>query len=533
MPPAVADPQPFLEFASQARGRLQAMWLTLGVEPAEQGATLADVEERARRVFLDAIAEVQCTCDAVEADVRAQAAAHAAACARLHTVVESEYVAYATDPCQEAGRPLLEQQRCLRQAVAKLLELLSLREEEMRRLHQRLFRLHSVVGIPLGRSRALRGCERFEDVGEDFTLQRQVQYQQEISQLIDAKRRADEEIIESVWLGVRELWAKLKISPHESARFQAEVSRIQPDTGDADLDEERREAIISLLRSQLAALQAEQERLLAELVRETSDMLRALWREYESRTGENMALELPTKGCESSVAVLEGLVLAMEDRLQQLEEVARVWEKRQTLLAEEVEMLRAQKDPERLLSKRSNMAQVLLREEKLRNTVKRELPRLEAKLRQCCAAWQERHGTPFMMEGRSVLGLLDGDAAPPVPAAPAPEERAAARSKSQGDSLVSAVRPLSVCNSNDRHFSPSARARSQDLTNAHALLMAPSPKCSGGSRLQAWSTDAGHARSPSSGAASPQCQNQAPLRAMEPPRSAAARARPRTSSLRR
>eukprot|EP00667_Euglena_gracilis_P016704 EG_transcript_17518 len=345
MPPDATGPVPFPEFAAQARQSLQAAWLTLGVDAAQQAATLAAVEERARRVFRDAVAEAQSACDTAEADVRAQTSAHAGLCARLQAVPEPEYAPYVSG--RWAGRPLLEQQRAVREAVARLQELLGRREEELRGLHQRLVHLHRVVGIPFGRSPALRGCERFEDVGEDLTVGRQDAYRQEIAQLVDAKRRADDEIIAGLWSQVRELWAKLKISPHETARVTAEVSSVQVDTGDADADEAGREAAIAALRACLAGLQAEQERLLTELVRETSDMLRALWREYEGKTGESLALELPTKGCESSVAVLEGLVLAMEDRLQQLEEVSRVWEKRQALLAEEAEMLRAQKDPER------------------------------------------------------------------------------------------------------------------------------------------------------------------------------------------
>jgi len=343
-------------------------------------------------------------------------------------LTEPQYAAHFAGP--DPSLPLLERQRRLTDAVAGLTALIADREGELRALHQRLHHLHEVIGIPLGRSHALRGCKAFADTGPDLPPARQAEYRREIAELIDAKRKADEDIIEGLWAQIRALWTKLNISPAERAKLTTAVTGVPAHTSDADGDDRQREAAIEVMQGHLGRLQAEQQRMMAELVKETADMLRGLWQEYERITGERMAVELPMQSTESSVAVLEGLVLAMEDRLRSLEDVRKAYDRRKALLDEEAEMLRSQKDPDRLLSKKQNMAQLLLREEKSRNAIKRDVPKLEAKIRQLCAEWEAQHGGPVTLDGHDVLAVLDGGLGTPRPRG---------RSKSQADIAATVV----------------------------------------------------------------------------------------------
>ena len=60
------------------------------------------------------------------------------------------------------------------EAVEQLQQLCDRRETELQRLHQRLYKLHSVIGIPLGRSQALRASAEFAPTNADLSLDRKV-----------------------------------------------------------------------------------------------------------------------------------------------------------------------------------------------------------------------------------------------------------------------------------------------------------------------------------------------------------------------
>jgi len=54
-------------------------------------------------------------------------------------------------------------------------------------------------------------------------------------------------------------------------------------------------------------------------------------------------------------------------------------------------MRASERDPNRLLAKGAGAARRLLQEEKLRTAVEKDLPRMNRKLRELVAAWEEVH----------------------------------------------------------------------------------------------------------------------------------------------
>ena len=83
-------------------------------------------------------------------------------------------------------------------------------------------------------------------------------------------------------------------------------------------------------------------------------------------------------------------------------------ERRGEILAQRAEMIANQKDPSRLLNKRDGGR--LLREEKLRMAVEKELPFLNKKLRGLAAAWKAEHGngtTPLTFDGVPIVEAID------------------------------------------------------------------------------------------------------------------------------
>ena len=105
---------------------------------------------------------------------------------------------------------------------------------------------------------------------------------------------------------------------------------------------------------------------------------------------------------------------------------------------EEASMKAAQADPSRLLGRGRGMAEQLKREEKIRNMVSKELPRLTDKLTAFIAEFEEEHGS-FTLDGVRVLETLEEEAAA---AALAKSESARNRGKTVSSSTASSdLRP--------------------------------------------------------------------------------------------
>eukprot|EP01012_Entosiphon_sulcatum_P010030 TRINITY_DN15798_c0_g1_i2.p1 TRINITY_DN15798_c0_g1~~TRINITY_DN15798_c0_g1_i2.p1 ORF type:complete len:271 (+),score=31.59 TRINITY_DN15798_c0_g1_i2:824-1636(+) len=183
-----------------------------------------------------------------------------------------------------------------------------------------------------------------------------------------------------------------------------------------------------MLSHELAKLKQEQLRRLAEQVQETTGLLQSLWDEYFALTGDrSCCVSINREVSEVNLTCIEGLVVEMEDKLKAVAEVRKWIVRRNEIVRDEAEMLASQADPKRLLDKKGNMANLLLREEKIRNAVKKELPKIDERLRTFALDWEERTGSPFLYGGKALLDVLDGSNAALLPAdwdtqgAPGPE----------------------------------------------------------------------------------------------------------------
>jgi protein regulator of cytokinesis 1 len=78
---------------------------------------------------------------------------------------------------------------------------------------------------------------------------------------------------------------------------------------------------------------------------------------------------------------------------------------RETILQQKREFDSSSADPDRLLSKKRDPGR-LLREEKFRKVVAKELPKIESKLKTSIDDWQTTYQQPFIWEGRYYLDEL-------------------------------------------------------------------------------------------------------------------------------
>ncbi|ETS80744.1 hypothetical protein PFICI_08273 [Pestalotiopsis fici W106-1] len=94
----------------------------------------------------------------------------------------------------------------------------------------------------------------------------------------------------------------------------------------------------------------------------------------------------------------------------------------------------------------------LLREEKMRKRISKELPKVAAELRKGLEQWEDEYGRPFLVHGERYLDLLeDGDARPAIPARsktpagppPSASKRSAAGSVSRANSVISRAGTIS------------------------------------------------------------------------------------------
>ncbi len=118
----------------------------------------------------------------------------------------------------------------------------------------------------------------------------------------------------------------------------------------------------------------------------------------------------------------------MNEKLKEYRPIISLIEKRESLNKERAELDAAASDPNRLLSKSSNQAARLLKEEKLRKTIAKDLPKIEENLKkvsesrlavtalthflyitQTLAAWEKQYDQPFMWGGRRYLETLDAE----------------------------------------------------------------------------------------------------------------------------
>ncbi len=98
---------------------------------------------------------------------------------------------------------------------------------------------------------------------------------------------------------------------------------------------------------------------------------------------------------DASLAAHEHEIVRLTSRVDELSPLLTWIRKHIELESERNELLRAQADPSRLFGRGTN----LLQEERTRKKISRNMPRVEAMLRESLQAYVERHGEPFLVWG--------------------------------------------------------------------------------------------------------------------------------------
>merc|ERR1719335_1348340 len=102
----------------------------------------------------------------------------------------------------------------------------------------------------------------------------------------------------------------------------------------------------------------------------------------------------------------EDLLQTLQERLEDVRPTLRLLARLETLLGAKRELREVSRDAGRLLTRGNRDPEQLLREEKLRNMVTRELPTTLRTLRKRLADYEQFVGTPLLMTAEENVDLL-------------------------------------------------------------------------------------------------------------------------------
>lgn len=123
-------------------------------------------------------------------------------------------------------------------------------------------------------------------------------------------------------------------------------------------------------------------------------------------SGEKAATNESAEELEQLLYDLEGEERRLRDRVASTAKIFSLLAKRESILTQRDEMRASERDPNRLLAKGAGAARRLLQEEKLRTAVEKDLPRMNKKLRELVAAWEQEHGETLHIGGMTVPNVL-------------------------------------------------------------------------------------------------------------------------------
>ncbi|KAJ9198662.1 hypothetical protein DTO166G4_5807 [Paecilomyces variotii] len=172
----------------------------------------------------------------------------------------------------------------------------------------------------------------------------------------------------------------------------------------------------------------------------------------------------------------EAEITRLEALMEQRAPTLQLIQKHRDLIADREELEASSQDASRLMA-RGNKGErrdpgKLLREEKMRKRIAKELPKVEAELRKALEKWEDEYGRPFLVHGERYLDELSVPAAKPPPRSKTPSS--APNFKSSTMSTASSTRqPPSVRGGGGSMRGPPPRSATKTPTGAGSMRRNP------------------------------------------------------------
>jgi len=218
---------------------------------------------------------------------------------------------------------------------------------------------------------------------------------------LSAVHEEREEAVRGYAVQIVELWTRLGVS------FDERTSFFQHNAGLGD-------EVVQACKAELARLEALKRDKMKELIMIARAQLEELWDEISAPEQERNSyrrLHYTNDFTELVLLKLEEEVKSLDVRAQVVRPIVDQIKRRKKILEEKIEFEVVSSDPARLLSKKRDPGR-LLREEKMRNMITKELPKIESSLRAALHNWKEQHGTPFRYDGGDYLEILGEESKP-------------------------------------------------------------------------------------------------------------------------
>jgi len=214
------------------------------------------------------------------------------------------------------------------------------------------------------------------------------------SLLKEKKKRED--TIKEYAIKITGLWNRLEVSEEERVAF------FDLNTG-LSLD------VLKACETELKRLEELKKIRMKEMILHARNELRTLWDQLAYNEDERRAFvyAFSEEYTEPVLNIHEKEIEKLNTKLAALLPILKMIERREEILKEKVEFEQITSDPTRLLSKKPRDPGRLLREEKIRKTIEKELPKVEAKLQQTLSEWESKNRQQFLWHGERYLDRMD------------------------------------------------------------------------------------------------------------------------------
>ncbi|PRP86612.1 hypothetical protein PROFUN_05091 [Planoprotostelium fungivorum] len=210
-----------------------------------------------------------------------------------------------------------------------------------------------------------------------------------------------EEEVRGYAVKIVELWNLLGVSPEDRTIF------FQRNTG---LGQE----VVVGCRGELARLENLKQESMKGLVLKVRAQVENLWDELHLSEQEREAYRKKNytpEYTEEALEQFESYHKYLEERAEIVRPILKHIYKREEILKEKIDFEATSSDPARLLSKKRDPGR-LLREEKMRRMINKELPKIESTLRTTLSKWNSENDVPFLYNGVDYLEELGPEERP-------------------------------------------------------------------------------------------------------------------------
>jgi len=227
------------------------------------------------------------------------------------------------------------------------------------------------------------------------------------NEVINALQRMREELIrekeererqvKAFALKISALWDLLHISEDEKRMFFSRNTGLGL-------------PVIHACQQELHRLEQMKQQRMKDLIVEARARIKTFWEElhYGEQERRQFQAAFSEVYTDEALEAHEQEIKRLNSCLAHIRPIVKMIEQREAILKEKVEFEASSSDPNRLLTKKTSRDPGrLLREEKIRKTIEKKLPQLEAKLKQSLIEWEKENQRNFTYYGQRYLDEME------------------------------------------------------------------------------------------------------------------------------